>query len=163
MVVAPDSNHRIFNLRFDIQKGLSMSTSKLFSIVGITTHSRENVTVTKVRFGSDMIRLVKMLSSDRKIGVSYDLGGRGDGFLDSKRVDLIELPSEMTKEDALKHLASHEQFQSPADQALIQETLSGRTTAPKTPKTVKMPVSMDAIKARAQAKADSTETQEIAQ
>ena len=128
-----------------------MSTSKLFTIAGITTHSRENVTVTKVRYGNDMIRLVKMLSSNRKIGVSYDLGGRGDGFLDSKRVDLIELPNAMSKEDALAYMAKHEQFQSPADQAVIQEAMNGRVE--KTPKTVKMPVSMDAIKARAEAKA----------
>jgi hypothetical protein len=126
-----------------------MSTSKLFTVAGITTHSRENVTVTKVRYGNDMIRLVKTLSSNRKIGVSYDLGGRGDGFLDSKRVDLIELPNAMTKEDALTFLAAHTDFQSPADQAVIQDALNERTEKPAKQKEVKVELSLDAIKARA--------------
>lgn len=139
-----------------------MSTSKLFTVAGITTHSRENVTVTKVRYGNDMIRLVKTLSSDRKIGVSYDLGGRGDGFLDSKRVDLVELPNAMTKEQALAFLAQHADFQSPADQATIQEALSERTAKPAKQKEVKVELSLDAIKARATAttqEADTAETQ----
>lgn len=140
-----------------------MTTSKLFSVAGITTHARENVTVTKVRFGNDMIRLVKTLSSDRKIGVSYDLGGRGDGFLDSKRVDLVELPNAMAKEDALRYIAAHADFQSPADQATIQEALSERTERPvKAAKTkeVKVELSLDAIKARATTQeATPTETQ----
>jgi len=126
-----------------------MSTSKLFTVAGITTHSRENVTVTKVRYGNDMIRLVKTLSSDRKIGVSYDLGGRGDGFLDSKRVDLVELPNAMTKEDALAFLAQHADFQNPADQAVIQDALSERSSKPAKQKEVKVELSLDAIKARA--------------
>lgn len=131
-----------------------MSTSKLFTVAGITTHAREDVTVTKVRYGNDMIRLVKTLSSDRKIGVSYDLGGRGDGFLDSKRVDLIELPNAMTKEDALTFLAAHSDFQSPSDQAVIQDAVSERSTKPAKQKEVKVELSLDAIKARA--KIDTT-------
>lgn len=125
-----------------------MSTSKLFTVAGITTHSRENVTVTKVRYGNDMIRLVKTLSSDRKIGVSYDLGGRGDGFLDSKRVDLVDLPTAMTKEDALRFLAQHADFQSADDQAVIQDALSERTAKPAKTKEVKVELSLEAIKAR---------------
>lgn len=126
-------------------------TSKLLTVIGITTHSREDVTVTKVRYGNDMIRLVKTLSSNRKIGVSRNLGGRNDGFLDSKRVDLIELPTPMTKVDALGYLSKHADFQSPADQAVIQDALSERTTSPTKAKDVKVAVSMEAIKARAQA------------
>jgi hypothetical protein len=133
-----------------------MSTSKLFTVAGITTHSREDVTVTKVRYGNDMIRLVKTLSSDRKIGVSYDLGGRGDGFLDSKRVDLVDLPNAMTKEDALAFLAKHADFQSPADQAVIQDALTERTTKPAKQKEVKVELSLDAIKARGTSTQEAT-------
>lgn len=140
-----------------------MSTSKLFTVAGITTHSREDVTVTKVRYGNDMIRLVKTLSSDRKIGVTQNLGGRNDGFLDSKRVDLIELPNAMTKVEALNYLSTHADFQSPADQAIIQDALSERTTKPAKQKTVKVAVSMEAIKARAQAQTAATETPETSQ
>ncbi len=130
-------------------------TSKLFTVAGITTHSRENVTVTKVRFGTDLVRLSKMLSSDRKIGVSYKFGGRDDGYLDSKRVDLVELPQAMTKLDAVKFLQSHPQFQSAEDQATIAEALGAKT--PKTPRTPKAPKvkatkakpSIDSIKSRA--------------
>ena len=129
-------------------------TSKTFTVVGITTHSRENVTVTKVRFGTDLVRLSKMLSSDRKIGVSYKFGGRDDGYLDSKRVDLVELPQAMTKLDAVKFLQSHPQFQSAEDQATIAEALGAKT--PKTPRTPKAPKvkatkakpSIDSIKSR---------------
>lgn len=140
-----------------------MSTSKLFTVAGITTHSREDVTVTKVRYGNDMIRLVKTLSSDRKIGVTQNLGGRNDGFLDSKRVDLIELPNAMSKVDALNYLAAHADFQSPADQAVIQDALSERADKPTKPKAVKVEVSMEAIKARAQAQTAATETPETSQ
>ncbi len=129
-------------------------TSKTFTVCGITTHSRENVTVTKVRFGTDLVRLSKMLSSDRKIGVSYNFGGRDDGYLDSKRVDLVELPQAMTKLDAVKFLQSHPQFQSAEDQATIAEALGAKT--PKTPRTPKAPKvkatkakpSIDSIKSR---------------
>ncbi len=127
-------------------------TSKTYTIAGITTHSRENVTVTKVRYGNDIVRLSKMLSSNRKIGVTYSFGGRDDGYLDSKRVDLIELPTAMTKIDALKFLQAHDQFQSSEDQATIAEALSSKSPkAPRTPKTPKSPkikATIDSIKSR---------------
>jgi hypothetical protein len=104
-----------------IKETLKMATDKLFTSAGITTHARAGVTVTKVRYGTDHIRLIKMLSSNKKIGVSYDLDGRGDGFLDAVRVDLVELPNAMNKADALKFLATHPDFQSAENQALIAE------------------------------------------
>ena len=104
-----------------------MSTAdKSFTIAGITTHSREGVTVTKVRYGNDLVRLSKMLSSNRKVGVSRDLGGRGDGFLDAVRVDLVELPGPLTKLEALQFLAGHGSFQSADDQFLVREELVDR-------------------------------------
>ena len=132
-------------------------TSK-FTCAGITTHSRAGVTVTKVRFGNDYVRLIKQLSSNKKIGVKEHLGGRADGYLDAVRVDLVELPSEMTKADACAHIATLPEFQSAEDQMLIQEVLGTKAPkAPRTPKTPKSPKvkaqkakpSIDSIKSRA--------------
>lgn len=108
-----------------------MAVEKMFTVCGITTHARCGVEVTKVRWGTDTVRLVKMLSSNRKIGVSYDLGGRGDGFLDSVRVELADLPQPMSKLDALKHIAGLPQFQSAADQFIIQSEIADRSKAAK--------------------------------
>jgi hypothetical protein len=133
-----------------------MATDKLFTTAGITTHSRAGVTVTKVRYGTDHIRLIKMLNSNKKIGVSYCLGGRDDGFLDAVRVDLVELPSPMLKADALKFLATHPAFQSPADQATIADEQDKRE--PRAPRvkrekavkaTKKAAPSLDSIRSRA--------------
>lgn len=126
----------------------------LFTVAGITLHSRDEVSVNKVRFGTDQVRMIKMLSSSRKIGVSYNFGGREDGYLDPKRVDVVELPRPMTKVEAIKFLLSHPTFQSPEDQCLLQEQISSRS--PKAPrvraaKTVKVKpgeLSLDSIKAR---------------
>lgn len=135
-----------------------MACSKLFTIAGITTHSgsdaKGNVSSrTKVRFGTDMIRLVKMLNNPKKIEDK-----RLGICLTPERVELVELPNEMTKEDAIRYIATLDVFKSAADQEVIQEALNAR--APKTSKAVKMPVSMDAIKARA--KATKTEDAELA-
>ena len=93
-----------------------------------------------------------MLNSDRKVGVSKDVGGRGDGFLDAKRVDLVELPTPMTKLDATKYLATHPDFQSPADQALLsdaQEARAPKTLRVKAEKKVKVTKpSLESIRAR---------------
>lgn len=132
-------------------------SDKLFTSAGITTHSREDVTVTKVRFGTDHIRMIKTLSSSKKIGVSYNFGGRDDGYLDPVRVDVIELPQAMTKQQATQFLLTHADFQSALDQALLQESLGARE--PRAPrvkkervvkaKAAKAPISLDSIKSRA--------------
>ena len=127
----------------------------LFTVAGITTHSREHVTVTKVRFGTDFIRMIKMLNSSKKIGVSYNFGGRDDGFLDPVRVTLVELPTGMLKADALAYLAAHAEFQSVEDQATLLESIADRAPkAPKerkakAPKAPKAAISLDSIKSRA--------------
>lgn len=138
---------------------MANSALKTFTSAGITTHSRDGVTVTKVRYGNDHVRLLKMLSSNKKIGVSYHFGGRDDGFLDSKRVDIVELPNAMVKADVLKFLAAHADFQSPEDQALIadeqgkREPKAKREPKVKKEKTVraskKTAPSLDSIKSRA--------------
>ena len=134
-----------------------MTSSKLFTIAGITTHSGADASGTassrtKVRYGTDMVRLIKMLNNPKKIEDK-----RLGICLAPERVDLVELPQPMSKDDAIRYIATLDQFKSPSDQAVIQEVLTTRTPkTPKASKSVKMPVSMDAIKARAEAHADST-------
>ena len=107
-----------------------------FKVVGITTHGDS----TKVRFTDDMVRRIKQFTK----------GG-------ATRCDFIELPSEMTKIEALNYLATHANFQSPADQATIADTLADKlkeankgTVKVKVAKTkAKAKPSIDAIKARA--------------
>jgi hypothetical protein len=102
-----------------------------FKIAGITTHN----TSTKVRFTDDLVRRIKQFSK----------GG-------ATRIDLIELPSPMTKIDALKYMATHPEFQSPADQATIADTLADKekeaTKGEVKVKATKAKPSMEAIKAR---------------
>ena len=80
--------------------------NQTFKVAGITTHG----TSTKVRFTDDMVRRVKQFSK----------GG-------ASRIDLIELPTEMTKLEALKYLQTHSDFQSAEDQATISDAITDRT------------------------------------
>ena len=80
--------------------------NQTFKVAGITTHG----TNTKVRFTDDMVRRVKQFSK----------GG-------ASRIDLIELPTEMTKLEALKYLQTHSDFQSAEDQATISDAITDRT------------------------------------
>lgn len=80
--------------------------NQTFKVAGITTHG----TNTKVRFTDDMVRRVKQFSK----------GG-------ASRIDLIELPNEMTKLEALKYLQTHVDFQSAEDQATISDAITDRT------------------------------------
>jgi len=77
-----------------------------FKVAGITTHNNS----TKVRFTDDLVRRVKQFSK----------GG-------ASRIDLIELPSAMTKLEALKYLQTHADFQSAEDQATISDSIQDRT------------------------------------
>jgi hypothetical protein len=104
-----------------------------FKVAGITTHNGNS----KVRFTDDMVRRVKQFSK----------GG-------ATRIDLVELPSEMTKVEALTYLSTHTDFQSPSDLATICDALSDRvleaskhTVKVRTTKAAKP--SMDSIKAKA--------------
>lgn len=105
-------------------------TTQTFKVVGITEHNG-NV---KVRFTHDMVRRVKQFSK----------GGAG-------RIDFVELPTEMTKIDALKYMLTCKEFSSEDDQATIQDTLEDKEReARKGLGTVKVKgtVSLDAIKNR---------------
>lgn len=117
--------------------------NQTFKVAGITTHNGN----TKVRFTDDMIRRVKQFAK----------GG-------ATRIDLIELPSEMTKVEALKYLASHETFQSPSDQATIADSLADKEKIANkgTVKVKAAKPSIDAIKARAKKTKDVTAEQVLA-
>jgi hypothetical protein len=102
-----------------------------FKVAGITTHGNS----TKVRFTDDLVRRVKQFSK----------GG-------ASRIDLIELPSAMTKIEALKYLQAHADFQSASDQATISDSIQDRTKeASKGEVKVKSKTapSLESIKARA--------------
>jgi hypothetical protein len=108
-------------------------TDKKFTVAGITSHSNGTVTVDKVRFSTDLYRSTKMLCSNKKIGLV------NGGYLDSKRVDLVQLPNEMTKVEACQYLMTLPEFQSPEDQALIQETIGNKSPKDKKIRTPKIP------------------------
>lgn len=125
----------------------------MFKFAGITVHSGGGTTRTKVRYGTDFVMRFKQLNNPKKIEDK-----RLGICLTPVRVDLVELPEPMLKVDALKWLMTQEKFQSPEDQALIQEAIDSR--APKAPKvkktkTVKVKAaknaapSLDSIKSRA--------------
>lgn len=118
--------------------------NQTFKVAGITTHNGNS----KVRFTDDMIRRVKQFTK----------GG-------ASRIDLIELPSEMTKLEALKHLQAHADFQSAEDQALIGDAIVDREKEAskgevkvKTSKKVKP--SVEAIKARGKKKVEAPTEQD---
>jgi hypothetical protein len=77
-------------------------TTQKFKVVGITTHNGN----TKVRFTDDMCRRVKQFAK----------GG-------ASRIDFVELPVEMTKIEALKHMLTLPEFKNANDQATIEDTL----------------------------------------
>jgi hypothetical protein len=105
------------------------NSNQTFKVAGITIHNGN----AKVRFTDDMVRRIKQFTK----------GG-------ASRVDFVELPSEMTKVEALKYLATLPEFASASDQATIADTLEDKTKeASKGNVKVKATKpSLDAIKAR---------------
>lgn len=106
--------------------------NQTFKVAGMTTNNGN----TKVRFTDDMVRRIKQFTK----------GG-------ASRIDLVELPTEMDKIEALNHIATLEMFASPGDQATIADTLADKMKEANKG-TVKVKVSktkpsLDAIKARA--------------
>ena len=102
-----------------------------FKVAGVTTHNGNS----KVRFTDDMVRRVKQFSK----------GG-------ATRIDLVDLPSEMTKVEALKYIQALDMFKSAEDQALIADALADREKVKsevKVKATKANKPSVEAIKARA--------------
>ena len=108
------------------------NSNQTFKVAGITIHNGN----AKVRFTDDMVRRIKQFTK----------GG-------ASRVDFVELPSEMTKVEALTYLSFHADFQSASDQATIADTLEDKTKEASKGnvkvKASKTKPSLDAIKARA--------------
>ena len=107
-------------------------SNQTFKVVGITVHNGN----AKVRFTDDMVRRVKQFTK----------GG-------ATRCEFIELPSEMTKVDALKYMLTRPEFASAGDQATINDSLSDRQKEARKGevkvKATKAKPSIDAIKSRA--------------
>jgi len=105
------------------------NSNQTFKVAGITIHNGN----AKVRFTDDMVRRIKQFTK----------GG-------ASRVEFVELPSEMTKVDALKYLATLPEFASASDQATIADTLEDKTKEANkgTVKVKATKPSLDAIKAR---------------
>lgn len=110
---------------------------QLWTCVGITVHNG----VAKVRFGVDRIRRIKQFTK----------GG-------ATRIDLVDLPSEMNKLDALNFMKSHPDFQSAEDQSVISDAydyrakVAGRASGEvkvRVPRAKKEKPTLDSIKARA--------------
>jgi hypothetical protein len=124
--------------------------NQTFKVVGITTHGDS----TKIRFTDDMVRRIKQFTK----------GG-------ASRVDFIELPSEMTKLEALKYMATQPEFASAGDQATIADCIEDRvkeankgTVKVKTTKTTKTTKpSIDAIKARGKKTKEVSATETLAE
>jgi hypothetical protein len=114
-------------------------TTQTFKVVGITVHNGN----AKVRFTDDMVRRVKQFAK----------GG-------ASRIDFIELPSEMTKVEALKYMLTCKEFASAEDQATIEDALVDREKeARKGEVKVKSKPSLEAIKARG--KKQNTSVQDV--
>lgn len=120
--------------------------SKTFKVAGITVHNGN----AKVRFTDDMIRRIKQFTK----------GG-------ATRVDFVELPSEMTKLEALEYMKSHELFQSSEDQATINDAMLDKQEKPaKQKREVKVKAdkpSLEKIKARAKKQVTAEEILETVQ
>ncbi len=89
-----------------------MATSKTYSVAGVSTHKG----VTKVRFANDFVNRIKILQKN-----------------DHTAIELIELDTELTKEDICKMLMDHPKFQNEAAQGAIAEyvTRNVKVEAPK--------------------------------
>ena len=100
----------------------------MFKVIGISTLNG----VTKVRFANDMVSRVKILNKDGH-----------------KDINLVELPKALSKADCVKHLKTTDLYVKFADAINAADSKYNGTA------TVK--VSMDSLKARAEAVKSETE------
>lgn len=76
-----------------------------FEVAGIVTVNGGS----KIRFTNDLIRRYKMFNKE-----------------EATRVDLVNLPTPMTKLEALAYIKNLEQFSDPIDQVVIEEAIEYR-------------------------------------
>ena len=99
----------------------------LFNVTGISTLNGK----TKVRFANDLVSRVKILVKEGHANIN-----------------LIELPSPLTKAECVKHLKTTDLYQTPEFAAAIDAADEKYSTAT-TVKVSKPAISLDSIKARA--------------
>ena len=99
----------------------------MFKVTGISTFNGK----TKVRFANDLVSRVKILVKD----------GHED-------INLLELPSELSKLDCIKYLKGTDLYANPKFAAAI-DAADEKYTEMGTVKVTKPAISLDAIKARA--------------
>ena len=116
----------------------NIMTTQTFSVVGITEHNGNS----KVRFTEDMVRRVKQFTK----------GG-------ATRCEFITLSESMTKLDALEFMLTHDMFSSPEDQATISDAITDRSMKTYS-KTVKVSMSLDAIRNRGKQQQEDADTLE---
>lgn len=103
-----------------------MATTKTYSVAGVSTHK----SVTKVRFANDFVNRIKILQKN-----------------DHTDIELLELDTEMSKEDICKMLMDHPKFQNEAAQGAIAEYVTRNVKTSAVP-SVKAPKAV-AVKATA--------------
>lgn len=120
--------------------------NQTFKVAGITVHNGN----AKVRFTDDMVRRIKQFTK----------GG-------ATRCDFVELPSEMTKVEALKYMLTLPEFASAGDQATLTDALQDRSKEASKGevkvKASKAKPSVEAIKARAKKVVAVTEEQTVSE
>tara|TARA_B110000503_G_C7022132_1_gene360267 strand:+ start:522 stop:884 length:363 start_codon:yes stop_codon:yes gene_type:complete len=114
-------------------------TAKTFSVAGVSTFKG----VTKVRFANDFVSRIKILAKNEHTDV-----------------ELIELGTELTKEEVCKVLVAHPKFQSETAQAAIAEYLTRNVKQPKEAKAKTTKLEQD-IKAALEASKDKINLDEI--
>lgn len=99
---------------------------KLFTSFGITTRNNQ----TKVRFGNDIVARIKIFAKE--------------GYT----VDFVELPSPMTKLDALIYAKSQPIYSNPSAKEIIDSKIDEKTKQAKSGE-VKVQAKAPAVKAKA--------------
>jgi hypothetical protein len=97
-----------------------MATSKTYSVAGVSTQNG----TTKVRFANDLVNRIKILTKNEHTDI-----------------ELIEMGSEMTKQEICEVLLNHPKFQNEAAQGAIAEyvTRNVKAEAPKAAPKAKAP------------------------
>jgi hypothetical protein len=111
-------------------------TDKKYTYAGITKHGVGDVVVEKVRFSKDIFKVSKQYGMADSKKVWHTATGQ---VLPPMRCEYVELPNEMTKLEACQYLMTLPEFQSPEDQALIQETIGNKSPKDKKIRTPKIP------------------------